>query len=119
METNPINAADRLILLLRERLSQRAKASRGAAERRGGAGAPRATSADTVRALAGVEGVDERHLRRALIQNLLVESFGETVVLDAQFQQVIERVTQTIEADPKGANLLQRLVRTLKDDAAR
>jgi methylmalonyl-CoA mutase cobalamin-binding subunit len=117
METNPVSNVDRLVLLLRERLSERAKAARAGASSRGGA--RRTTPAETVRALAGVEGMDERHLRRALVQNLLLESFGEKVVYDAQFQQVIERVTQTIEADPSGANLLQRLVRELKEEAAR
>jgi hypothetical protein len=119
MEMNPTSSVDRLVLLLRERLSERAKAARGGAARRGTADAPRTTPADTIRALAAVEGMDERHLRRALIQNLLLESFGEKVAYDAQFQQVIERVTQTIEADPKGMDLLRRLVRELKEEAAR
>jgi hypothetical protein len=114
MDLSAISGADRLVLLLRQRLEERAKAGRGGPAQRKSADSPRLTSADTVRALAGVEGMDERHLRRALIQNLLLDSFGEKMVAEPQFQQVIDRVTQTIESDPKAAVLLQGMVRELK-----
>jgi hypothetical protein len=115
MDTGAISNVDRLVLLLRERLAQRTKVARGATR---GASPVRASPAEMIRELAAVEGMDERLLRRTLVQNLLLDSFGETVVYDAQFQQVVERVTQTIEADPKTAELLQRMVRELKAEAA-
>jgi hypothetical protein len=110
---DPISNVDRLVLLLRQRLSERsAVASRGAAARRTQPAAP-----DAVRALAAVEGMDERHLRRALIQSLLADSFGRQVVNEAQFQQVVDRVTQTIEEDPDTVRLLQRVVGDLRTAA--
>ena len=112
---DPISNVDRLVLLLRQRLSERSTAQRSAA-----AAASRRTSppaADVVRALAAVEGMDERHLRRALIQSLLSDAFGKAVVNEAQFQQVVDRVTQTIEDDPDTARLLQRVVGDLRTAA--
>jgi len=115
MEMDPISNVDRLVLLLRQRLSERAKTTRGGPV--AGSGRAQQAPAATVRALAAVEGMDDRHLRRALIQNLLSGSFGEQVVNDAKFQQVVDRVTQTIEADAETAKLLQRMVRELKEAA--
>lgn len=111
---DPISNVDRLVLLLRQRLSERSATNRGSAA------ASRRTSpppADMVRELAAVEGMDERHLRRALIQNLLSDAFGKGVVNEAQFQQVVDRVTHAIEADPETARLLQRVVGDLRTAA--
>lgn len=109
---DPVSNVDRLILLLRQRLQERASAqARGASARSSGS---RAQPVSALRELLSVEGVDERHLRRALIQNLLAESFDRRVLNDAQFQQVIDRVTETIEGDGEASKLLARLVRELK-----
>jgi len=104
-----ISNVDRLVLLLRQRLSERG-ATRPAATSRRASPPP----ADAVRALAAVEGMDVRHLRRALIQNLLSDLFGPRLVNEAQFQQVVDRVTEAIEEDPETARLLQRVVGDLK-----
>jgi hypothetical protein len=110
---DPVSNVDRLVLLLRQRLSERS-----ATRRDGGASAKAAAKpASAVQALAAVEGLDERHLRRALIQNLLAESFDKALVNEAQFQQVVDRVTQTLEADVKTSSLLNRLVREMKEAA--
>lgn len=105
----PISNVDRLVLLLRQRLAERGKASRPSAAT-AGAAAPARAAPSALQALAGVDGVDERHLRRALIQDLLSDSFGERAINDAQFQRVVDRVTETIEGDPQAAKLLQRVL---------
>lgn len=107
----PISNVDRLVLLLRQRLDERARVAPG---RAASAANIRRNDPPAIQALAAVEGVDDRHLRRALIQNLLSESFGEKIINEAGFQQVVNRVTQTIEADVETARLLDRLVRDLK-----
>jgi hypothetical protein len=111
---DPISNVDRLVLLLRQRLAERGNAARGGPAVRS---AVSATRTSALQKLAGVEGVDERHLRRALIQNLLSESLGEKLTGDAQFQQVVDRVTQTMEGDPEVGKLLHRMVRELKEAA--
>lgn len=106
---DPISNVDRLVLLLRQRLSERAAT-------RGPAGVSRRPPAapDAVRTLAAVEGLDPRRMRRTLIESLLAEAFGRSVVNEARFQQVVDRVTETIEADAEAARLLGRVVDDLK-----
>jgi hypothetical protein len=111
---DPISNVDRLVLLLRQRLEARAK--KGASTAGPSVQQPN-TPMDGVQALAGVDGVDDRQLGRALIQSVLVEQFGQAVMNDAKFQQVVDRVTETLEEDPGGSGLLGRLVAELRASA--
>lgn len=112
---DPISNADRLVLLLRQKLLERSKVSSG---RRTGVkeGADRDRPAEAVglQALQAIEGVDERLLRQAFVQNLLVEQFGSALINDAQFQQIVTRVTETIEEDPDASRLLSRVLSDLR-----
>ena len=109
----PISNADRLVILLRQKLEERAKAGKaGQAGSKANVESPEEPSG--VRALAAIEGTDERQLRRALIQNLLADQLGPELLNDAQFQQVVTRVTDTIEDDPVATKLLSRLVADLR-----
>ncbi|MEI9997615.1 MAG: hypothetical protein WDM91_23675 [Rhizomicrobium sp.] len=110
---DPISNADRLVLLLRQKLQERAKA--GSAARPGAASkgqAPAEPSA--IQALAAAEDADEHTLRRAFLQNLLADQLGPDLVNDAQFQQIVSRVTQAIEDDADAARLLSRLIADLR-----
>ncbi len=112
---DPISNADRLVLLLRQKLEERAKA--GIAVRSDGkakAGTRSAGEASGVRALAAVEGVDERSLRRAVVQNLLADEIDPELINDAQFQQIVTRVTEAIEEDANASGLLARVVSDLR-----
>src|SRR5690242_7816440 len=97
---DPISNVDRLVLLLRQRLAERSRLA-GSARVAVRPGAPERppSGIDNVQALAAVEGVDDRQLRRALIQNILADQLGPKLINDAKFQQVVDRVTETIEAD--------------------
>lgn len=107
-----ISNVERLVLLLRQKLEARSRASQ----------APRAKSARmhdvggvaTARALAAIDDVDERQLRRILIQGLLADQFGAAVINDANFQQVVDRVAATIEGDKAGKALMDRISRELR-----
>lgn len=112
---DPISNVDRLVLVLRQRLEERSKAN--SATRPGlkpPTTARSATSLENLRALAGIEDVDDRQLRRAFLQNILADQFGVTLINEAQFQQVVDRVTETLEADPGSSRLLSRLVGELR-----
>jgi len=107
---DPISQVDRLTILLRARLLEQSRAR----ARPGRRTAPQPETPDAVRALAALDGVDERQLRRAFVQSLLREQFGTEVINSAQFQQVVGRVTDAIEDDPAISRLLARLIGELK-----
>ncbi len=109
---DPVSSADRLVMLLRQKLQERAKAGRAGGKARPDAGGP--ASATGIQAAAAVEGVDERQLRRALIQNLLAEQLGPELINDAQFQQIVSRVTGALEEDAGTAQLLSRIIAELR-----
>lgn len=110
---DPISNVDRLVLLLRQRLTERSKSAARRGDSRAQGSRPN-EQLSAVQAMAAVADMDERHLRRALIQNLLSESLGPKLVNEAVFQQLVDRVTETIEAEPETARLLQRLVADLR-----
>jgi len=87
-----------------QRLLERARGRPAA----GGSGAS-AGRADPLRELAQSEGLPERQLKRALVQSILDDQFGSDVTGEARFQQVIDRVTDALEADPQAGRLLTRL----------
>jgi hypothetical protein len=106
---DPISNADRLAILLRQKLLERSKAGRaGRSERR------EAAPPSGVRALANIEGMDERQLRRTFVQTILADQLGQSLINDPQFQQIVSRVTDTIEDDPDASRLLSRLVADLR-----
>ncbi|HWA90263.1 MAG TPA: hypothetical protein VG889_09530 [Rhizomicrobium sp.] len=108
----PISNADRLVLLLKQKLEERSKTSRGGGKAR--AGGPVPVEPMGVRALAAIEGADERSLRRAIIQNLLAEQLDPSLLNDAQFQQIVTRVTDAIEDDRDASALMARVIADLK-----
>jgi len=110
---DPISNADSLVLLLRQKLRERS----GAAAAKGRAGQGKNSEAvhlTAMQQLAAAEGVDERQLRRALVQNLLAEHFGPSLLNDAQFQQVVSRVTSAIEEDTDASNLIAQVLSELR-----
>jgi hypothetical protein len=111
---DPISSSDRLVALLRQRLLERSKAS---ASGRSGKAAGRAPATPgAVHALAGIGEVEDRQLRRALIQNILADQLGPELLNEASFHQVVDRVVETLEEDEAGSALLSRMVRELRPD---
>ena len=109
---DPISNADRLMVLLRQRLQERAKASAGSrAAARKRSSAPAAAGLE---ALAAMDGADTQQLRRACIQSLLADQLGSALINDAQFQQVVSRVADAIGADAGSSRLLDRLLTDLR-----
>src|SRR5262249_19613947 len=112
---DPISNADRLVLLLRQKLQERAKASAsGRVGEKAKADIQTPVEAAGVHAFAAIEGADERMLRRAFIQHLLSDQLGSALINDAQFQQIVSHVTEAIEDDPHASQLLTRLVAELR-----
>jgi len=111
MTMDPVSNADRLVRILRHRLDQRSRAS--------GRGAPSAPSAQSSRSggvqpLAAVADIDDRQMRRSLIQGILTDQFGTDLLNDAKFQHVIDQVIETLGENEQGARLLDRMVGELR-----
>lgn len=109
-----VGNVDQLVLLLRERLLERAKAgasSKTAAQRT----ASREPSA--IQAMAALEGIDDGTLRRAFIQDVLAEHFGRHLINDANFQQVVDRVTSALSADPAASAMFEQITAALRQQA--
>ena len=113
---DPISNADRLVLLLKQKLQERTRTAAGRAgkKQQAEAQAPPAAPVSAAQALASVDGADEGPIRRAVIQNLLADQFGPALINDAQFQQIVSRVTEAFEEDPGASQLLARLIAGLR-----
>jgi hypothetical protein len=113
---DPVSHIDRLVMVLRQRMLERSKSSR--ARRNDTPADAKAGWVDNLHALAALESVDDHQLRRALVQNILADQFGSGLVNDPKFQQVVERVTETLEADAAGSVLINRCVNELRSAAS-
>ena len=115
---DPVSNIDGLVLLLRQRLLDRARTTNAdRTERKLTAGERKPASLDSVTALVSIEGVDDRQLGRALIQSILADQFGPALINEAKFQQVVDRVSETLQAEPKSAQLLSSLLQGLRNAA--
>ena len=77
----------------------------------------RASGLGHVQAMAALEGVDDEQLKRALVQDILADQFGPTLLNDAKFQQVVDRVTDAMKRDSGLSQVLSRVVGELRQAA--
>ena len=110
---DPISNADRIAAMLQQKLRERTRSAAPSAKAKPGT-TRQVTPLETARALSAIEGIDERQRRRMFIQTILTEQFGTALVNDAQFQQLIARVSQAIEEDEASATLLSELINDLR-----
>ena len=116
---DPVSNANRIAMLLRQRLQERSRSA--GAERAGRREPPGAGETARKPPLSGagaVGALDDRTLKRALIENILADQFGAGLINDARFQQVIDQVTDAIDADRDGAQLLAKAVADLRANPA-
>jgi hypothetical protein len=98
---DPISNADRFIILLRQKLAERAQAKKAFpttktdAKPTVGYDAVRAVARRTARA-----GVEDRKLRRTIVEQLLADRFGAALVNEARFQQIVDQVSELMASDP-------------------
>jgi hypothetical protein len=112
---DPVSNANRIAMLLRQRLQERSKAAgAGRAGRPELGGRGETAKKGAVRRPDAVEALDDRRLRRALIEDILADQLGPALVNDAKFQQVVDQVTEAIEADTDGAAVFAKVVADLR-----
>lgn len=106
-----LSTADRFVVLLRQKLAERAQA-KAASNKRAGA-ADRAATAGPQRPiaeLAAQAGADDRTLRRTIVEQLLTNHLGAELANEPRFQQVVERVTELVAADDQLGTMLAEVM---------
>lgn len=108
---DPISNVDRIAALLQQKLRERSRAadtakSNKSDDKSGGS----LTGLAGARSIAAIDQISDRQRRRTFIQHILTEQFDPGLVNDAQFQQLVTRVTQAIEDDAESAASLSRLL---------
>jgi hypothetical protein len=116
---DPTTAAARLVALMQSALEKQRRGTAAGGPPTGTAGSKGAGTAagstlglleSRLRAI-GRDQADRRKIRiRVLVQTLLTQEFGSTVVNDATFQSVVDDVASSIEASPGIKRDLDRVI---------
>lgn len=112
---DPISNTDRLVRLLRQKLAERTQTKRASGPSQ--TGPVDARGLEKIRAVTGRladAGVEDEQMRRALIEQLLVDQFGAAMINEPKFQQVIDRVHGIMKADPEIGSLLDQTLADLR-----
>lgn len=115
---DPVSNIDHLVLALRARLRERSRPDRARAAELGRPAGPASGRLESLTALAGVKELTDGQLKRAVIQNVLAEHFGKSLVNQAGFQQMVGRVTEEFERDGQLGPLMSRVIADLRAAAA-
>lgn len=109
---DPISQVDQLAIILRQRILDHSKTR--SSKRKPRETETRSSWVSSLKALAATKGVDDHQLRRALIQNILAEQLGRGLINETKFQQIVERVVETLQADDTYAGLMAQCVAELR-----
>ncbi|WP_164115906.1 hypothetical protein [Sphingorhabdus sp. Alg239-R122] len=110
-----INNVDQLVLILREKLeaASRLKKSGKSSKARRAAAPTNTRDVDIVQDLLGSGNFTENDVQHALIQGILSQEFGDRLVNDAKFQQIVSQVVAIINRDPELRGLFAEATREL------
>lgn len=110
-----LSNADRFVVLLRQKMAERANAKVASGKRP--AAATRPAESAPQRPIAGAmaqAGADDRNLRRTIIEQILTDSLGAQIANEPRFQQIVERVTDIIGADVELGGMLAEVVAEIR-----
>lgn len=111
-----ISASDHIMILLRQKLERAATLKKGGKPQKvGGKTADDGSNIHRVRALAQMDALSDEDVERSMIQGLLIEEFGEGLVNDPKFQQLVSRVVDLLANDDAGKALLGAARRDLQE----
>lgn len=111
-----ISASDHIIILLRQKLERAAALKKGGKSQKSGELAGKdGSNIHRVRALAQMEALGDEDIDRSLVQGLLLEEFGEALVNDPKFQQLVSRIVDLLANDDAGKALLGAARRDLRE----
>ncbi len=101
-----ITNADHVLLLLRNHLERNEKSRRKRTPASGEKRPHHAGPLERLERLAAADDLPEPEIRRALISGLLAEEFGDEIINDPNFQQIVDDVAGLLQRDPKSEKLL-------------
>jgi len=106
-----------LMALVRQQLSKvsRAKSS-GIAKISSHGASKKSNGISSIRRLSKTDDFSDEELARAVVQTLLADEFGDGLVNDAKFQQVVDRITRIITEDPQTKSLMEKSLQEMKAD---
>lgn len=104
-----IGPTEQVLVLLRARLEQRARAASPVTRE-----APDAQA--RLQALAALRDLPRRSFRQALVRGLLADRIGEALAGDPAFDQVVREVLELVESNPETAALLEQAGAALRKD---
>jgi len=109
-----INRVDQAVLLLRARLeAMGARNSEGHAQSAVASSAGSMDALAPLRALVGQGQLAESDVHKAVVRALLTASFGESLSASLEFHAIADQVTEMLERDEAGRELLIKALREL------
>jgi hypothetical protein len=109
-----ISKSDRLVQLLRLRLQDEVRAKLTKSRKSSVVSRREAKSAQEISAQFAREGVEDRQLKRSIVEQLLVDRFGPGLVNDVKFQNIIFETTELMENDEEIARLFESVLNHLR-----
>ena len=106
-----LSNADRFVVLLRQKLSERAKSRSRATTTASVTNRP--IGREATRIVAGrvvTAGGKDQQLRRVIVEQLLMERLGAALVNEAKFQAIVDQVAEMIADDPNAGAMLAEVV---------
>lgn len=109
-----LSNADRFVVLLRQKIAERANAKVASGKR---PTAVTRTAKGSQRSITGAiaqAGADDRNVRRTIIEQILTDSLGAQIANEPRFQQIVERVAEIINADVDLGAMLAEVVAEIR-----
>jgi len=111
---DPVSAAQIFAIQLRQRLAERARAANSEKSSNASPVDTRQAHAPSgLAAFVSQSTTTDHEARRALVEQLLANQFGNELLNQARFQQIIDQVTAVLEADPELSGMMAEVLRDL------
>jgi len=113
-----IDNNQQLLALFQKQLGNLAKTKRKTIQKSGGKNRAGTNGVNAITQLVLNPDLEESDIHRALVQGLLADAFGNSIMNDARFQEIVTRTTKIIRSDKETYALLEQAVDELGNMSA-